>query len=442
MESNNVLILASNFPPYDGGKIGYSIRVFTMSDFLAREGYKVHIAIPARYYADRKPPTLHENIKLHKYFSPFQYFDHSKKLKLPFVLVRKFIFIVKKIVRKFLIDPNRLFSYFIANYLEIIIKRNNIKIVLSSSPPLTVSTFACILKKRLKDEILWIMDVRDISSLHPSLKGKDGKFISKLEKNEINMISNSDFSLVVSVGMKKYIESEYNRFGLDKNTTNKIKIVENGFVKVCECSPQSEIVDFYNKAKNQNRIVIIYAGTGVLYDRGNTTSKNKSLNNLVDLLVSDPILSKKFALIIQGVVKNSEHYFKTINTELMSLSMASVSNVQIRSNMNYADIGVNINIDKDYSPLILGGKIYDYCVSELALLLVFPDNAYSLKDFIQKHDNKPYFANVFDRELIRSVLMDIVDNPDRLKERRFTAEEMAPHLRENQYKVIKNIIDS
>ncbi len=44
--NNKIMLLASNFPPYDGGRIGASIRVHTIAEFLADNGFNVHIVIP------------------------------------------------------------------------------------------------------------------------------------------------------------------------------------------------------------------------------------------------------------------------------------------------------------------------------------------------------------------------------------------------------------
>lgn len=436
--SKNILVLASNFPPYDGGRIGSSIRVYTMADFLARSGYKIHIAIPARYHKDRDSPVLHGNIQVHKYFSLFQYFDHSKNIGIPLLFIRKAISFLKIIIRKVVIDPNRIFSFLIVLYLKRIVKKNRISIAISSSPPLVVSDYALKLKKKFGDDLLWIMDLRDISSLHPSIKARNDKFASKMEKSEAELIEFSDVSFVVSIGMKKHAERILTKY-IMQTGKNKIHIIENGFVDIIPVEPQPEIVEFYQKAREEGRIIIVYAGTGVLNTKEIASSKNKTLNNLVDIMVSDPVLSSKYALIIQGVVKNSENYFNEIETKLMHLKLPPISNEQMRANLKYADIGVNINIDKDYSPLIMGGKIYDYCVSGIALLLVFPKNADSLKDFAEKHTNKPYFADVFNKESIRNILNEIVEYPDKLIGNKFTADEMEPHSRENQYKKILEI---
>ena len=79
-------------------------------------------------------------------------------------------------------------------------------------------------------------------------------------------------------------------------------------------------------------------------------------------MVSDQYLSKRFALIIQGVVNNVNEYFKNNQTELDTLVLGPVDNKQMRANLQLADVGLNVNDDLDYSPIIIAGKICDYCV--------------------------------------------------------------------------------
>jgi hypothetical protein len=332
-----------------------------------------------------------------------------------------------------------LYSYRIKLFCSKIINDNDISILISSSPPLIVFRLAYKLKKQFKEKILWITDLRDLSSLHPTIREKTLILRKRQEKDEIKNINASDICLIVSLGMLKAIKSLLTDYALDYNN-NKFYIIENGYADVDIVKPQTEIELFIKTAKKNNKIVIIYAGTGILNDFNKHTERSKTLNCFVDLLVTDPYLSNKYALIIQGVVKNAGKYFQSAKTDLSYLVLHSVNNKQIRANLALADIWVNVNVDIEYSPQLIGGKVYDYCVSELALILIFPENPYSLKVFAQQNVNKPYFADVFDPESIRKVLMDIADNPEEMNKRRFTKEEMEPHRRENQYKKILEIL--
>jgi len=68
----------------------------------------------------------------------------------------------------------------------------------------------------------------------------------------------------------------------------------------------------------------------------------------------------------------------------------------------------------------MGGKLYDYANAGLALLLIYPDNPYSLKEFSSKHGDKAYFGNVFDPESVKDVLSQIIMEGDSLSKRKFT----------------------
>ena len=430
-----IMLLASNFPPYDGGRIGSSIRVYTMAEFLAKNGYIVHVVIPKRFVKNREEPVFHRNITIHKYFSPFHYYDHSKKLPLFHWVGKCFLSAMKKILQKFFVNIVDLYIPLIVFFCKKIIIKQSISIIISSSPPLYVLSLADLLKKQLKEKIFWISDLRDISFIHPTGKKKSLLLNRNQQKVETKLIGLSDRIFVVSEGMKNILFN--NQVDIYKR---KIMIVENGYSDVEFKEPQREFKNFVEKARLENRIIILYAGTGVLDITNSKLGKNKKLNCFVDLLTNDKYLSEKYALILQGVIKNTDDYFLNLQTKLKYLILPPVNNDVMRANMLLSDIGINLNVDKEYAPLIMGGKVYDYCISGLALILVFPENADSLKDFSRKHDNKPYFADVFDKESIKKVFKDIVDNPDELSKRRFTKKEMEPHSRDNQYKKILKIL--
>ena len=114
--NKSIMLLASNFPPYDGGRIGASIRVHTMAEFLAKKGFNVHVVIPKRYAKNREVPFYHSNITIHKYFSPFQYFDHAKQLPAYLWIIRKMISAAKKISAYFFLNSVELYLPFIVSF--------------------------------------------------------------------------------------------------------------------------------------------------------------------------------------------------------------------------------------------------------------------------------------------------------------------------------------
>ena len=437
----NIMLLAVNFPPYDGGRIGASIRAYTMAEFLAKNGYSVHVVIPKRFAKNREEPDFHKNITIHRYFSPFQYYDHVKKLPLMHWLLKGFFAVNRRILQKIFINPVDIYLPFTFCFCKKIVVKRLITTVISTAPPLSVLTIAEMLKKKYRDQLFWISDMRDISFIHPTGKKKT-LIMHKSQKNlELKLLNLSDRILVVSKGMKKVLITSAEKNNHININENKYLIVENGYSAVGLKEPQIEFKKFVEKAHQANKIVILYAGIGILETFENGFGKNKTLNCFIDILANDPYLSEKYALILQGVIKNTNDYFRNLKTKLCYLILKPVKNEVMRANMPLSDIGINLNVDKEYAPLIMGGKVYDYCVSELALFLIFPDNADSLKDFAKKHNDKPFFANVDDSESIKKVLYDLAENPEELKKRKFTKIEMESHSRENQYKKILKILE-
>ena len=437
----NILLLTYNFPPYDGGRIGSSIRTSTIANFLSSNNCLVNVVIPFRKFKDREV-SYEKNINIYKYFSPFQYYDHvSGNIKLKDKILRKIFNILRKVSRKIFYNPDELYSFFVYLYCLRIIKKNKIDTIITSSPPLTVLSIGYRIKKKLKKKIKWITDIRDLVHIHPALRYKNIKSRAWQMKAEVKYICESDEIYLVSAGMKDALKKYFSDSEW-KEIYKKTEIIENGYAAVKDLSPQNIVKGFVKKATAENKIVLYYAGTGELETEKYKYRNNKTLNCFIDVLVNDKKLADKFSLIIQGTVKNADNYFNNYKdkTNLKYLVIPSVSNDQIRANMKLADIGININVDREYSPLMMGGKIYDYCVSGLALLLLYPKNPVSLVDFAEKHSNKPFFADVEDSESITDILKYIAGNPDIVDLRKFTKEEMIFHSRENQYQKILETI--
>jgi len=440
--TKNLMILAVNYPPYDGGRIGSSIRMYSLSQFFANQGYNVYVVIPRRFSKDRESPESHKNVSMIFYGSLFHYYDHAKNLPFRHKLIKRILSMAKRFAGVLFVNAVDLYSFRHTTLCERLIREKEISTIISSSPPLSVMSLAHKLKMHFGDKLLWIADVRDLSHMHPTGKSKKGYYLSRQEKSEADLIAASDAYLLVSLGMKRALETVFIKHGYGTAILNKGLIIENGFMDVALVKPQPEVLEFSLMARKEKRIILLYAGTGSLATRNNPAGGNKALDRFMSVLSENLEISKKYALILQGVIKNSTNYFSEVKTLLKYLILTPVSNVQMRANMSLADIGININTDVVYAPLIMGGKVYDYCASELALLLVFPDNAYSLQDFSKIHEEKPYFANVFDPESIKKVLEKIADDPDQLQKRKFSKVEMEIHSREYQFKKILGYLEN
>ena len=437
----NIMILVQNFPPYDGGRVGASIRAYTLADFLARSGYRVQVCIPKRKVKHRETPQLHSNIKVSQFFSLTQYYDHAQLsfFNLAHKIGYSFVTKLKGLIQSRL-PLNNIFERYkvwnISNYCSRLIQRNDVNILITSFPPLYAGEAGKRIKKRFGNTLFWIADFRDLAWLHPRMKKTNNRENERQKRIELSFVNQADaFSVVTEGQMKAIVDT-----GADSRG-NKGRIIENGFAERTADKPQEEMARFVEKVRQENRILIMYAGTGRIADPEERLKGSKTLNCLIDPLLQDPELAKRFALVLQGVIQNSDTFFRNVNSELEYLVLPPVSNEQVRAHMRLCDIGISVNVDVGYSQCRMGGKLYDYISAGLALFVLYAEYPYSIKKFSERHKNKPYFADVFDDGSVKSVLREIAGDPRRLEERKFTAAEAEPYRRDNQYMKFVQLIE-
>ena len=123
-----------------------------------------------------------------------------------------------------------------------LIRKENVNIIITSSPPPVVNQIGLSLKKKFKD-LIWIADYRDLWTQHPNQKGL---FPFNLIERfyEKRCIAHSDVILMVSEVLKKKLESRY------KN--RKIITIENGYDFECDLS----------RAKSENKKIMYF---GIIY---------------------------------------------------------------------------------------------------------------------------------------------------------------------------------
>ena len=119
--------------------------------------------------------------------------------------------------------------------------------------------------------------------------------------------------------MKRILEIILVKHGYGNTTQNKGLIIENGFMDVPPVKPQPEMLEFTESARKENRIILLYAGTGTLTSPSESVGKNKALDRFMNVLSGSPELSKRYALALQGVIKNATNYFSEVKTQLKFL---------------------------------------------------------------------------------------------------------------------------
>jgi len=405
----SLLFITSDFPPYDEGRVGHSIRAYTLANFFAENGYKVYLLILAKMVADREAPFMHENIQI---INPVFHEQKSAKGDLT--------------VEEFCVD---------------FMKYHKVPTLLTSSPPLTSHLMALTIKKELKDSIYWISDFRDFIHIHPLTRSKTQEGFQEQKEYETEVMQLADAVITVSTGMVKIARDLHLELGKDFRES-KVEIVENGYIEQEPVAPQKEVVEFINQSKKEGRIVLYYAGTGSVIGLHKFDGVYKDLTFIFDVFQNNPEIAKKYALVIQGKVQVNLDYLKKLKTSLSFRFFDPVPNALMQANLGYADVGLSVNSDEIATPYIMGGKLYDYANAGLALLLIYPDNPYSLKEFSSKHGDKAYFGNVFDPESVKDVLSQIIMEGDLLNKRKFTREEIKPYRRKELYRKFLELIES
>lgn len=408
-KNKSMLFITTDFPPYDEGRIGHSLRAYTLANFFAENGYDVYLVILATLIADREAPYMHPKIQ-----------------------ILNSLFHEQKAVKDDLSVPE-----FCADFMQ----KYAVPNLLTSSPPLTSSLFGLKIKERLGDSIYWISDFRDFIHIHPITRSKTQEGHQEQKSLELQVMQESDSVLNVSTGMTKIAEDLHLEFN-EEIDLDKFEIVENGYIDHESLNAHEDVISFAEKARSEGRIVMYYAGTGSLIGVQQFEGVYKDLTFIFDVFKNNPKIAQNYALIIQGKVQVNLDYLKTLNTKLMFKFFDPVPNAEMQANLKVADIGLSVNSDEIATPYIMGGKLYDYARSELALLLIYPDNPFSLQEFSKRHNDKCFFANVFDPESVKEVLSKIILEKNNLDSRKFTAEEVKPFSRNEQYKKILSLIEA
>ncbi|MFW5720995.1 MAG: hypothetical protein ACOCWW_01265 [Bacteroidota bacterium] len=409
LKAKNILILTRSYPPYDGGNVGHSIRMYYLCNYLAENGYNVFVFFFYNLIEDR---------------------EHPPKNKKVFLLNPSF--------EKRRLDFNS--NTDVLNFCLDIIKKNEISTIISSSPPIDAHLIAQSLKLYLNKKILWICDLRDITSFHPNLRAKTAKQLERQKNHEISAISYSDVITTVSIGAKNTI-IDLHRSSKSSIELNDIFVVENGYIDLEEVPPQSDFENFILSSRKDDRIVLVYAGTGAITgDLSCSVAKNITL--LFEVLSRVPIFRKGFSLVVQGNVKVNPQYLKSLHPELNFCLLPRTDNRQMRANLKLCDMGVIVSTDSILAPIGMAGKLYEYISCNLCLLQIIPGNSTSRMEFAKKHQWKPFIADAHDTHSIIETLHDILRNRTNLDIRRFTNEEIQPYHRYRQYNKIIELIKS
>lgn len=377
MEKKRVLIITYYWPPSGGSGVQ---RWVYFSKYL--EKFDIVPIVLTVHPNKASYPSLDNDlskeiahIEVHKTstFEPLQFYSllttGKRKKGIPFGSIEtKSKSPVKKLGRYarsnlMIPDARTYWNYYAYKAAKDIIKNQNIKTVITTSPPHSTQLIGLRLKKNLK--IKWVADFRDpwttIAYEKYLNRSKKSKF--KNEKYEKEVVTNCDRLIVVSEGMKDEFFQKYN--------TSNIEVIPNGF--------DHAGLPEQNTPTPTEKFKLCYVGNYKISQ--NTNSLWRALQELNDEIEG---FSEKFKLSITGslneTIKNhiENHEIGHLLEEKPFVKHFEAVKIMFKANALLLPIPLAEN-----NKLILTGKIFEYLASQNPILGIGPTDgnaAQVLKD--------------------------------------------------------------
>jgi len=340
----NIMIIAYKFPPMGG--IG-TRRWAKFAKYFARRGYKVHI-LTINYNTIDEINWLHDiednrDIIIHRIKSgyPLWLMNYSNIKAIAFI--QKVInFLLKRTF--FYIDIAQNWAKYMLPEAKKIIQENNIKNIIVTNPPPSVSYFSTYLKIELP-YINLIQDFRDswnddIDYRYPNTI----KFFWQKEKSvymEWFVINHSDYIVNVTEDITQRVINKF------KNYKDKFITIHNGY-------DRDDYPNNLKKIDNQDKIKIIYAG-------GLGLGRIKAIEMIMDILLKldKEKLDKLEINIYTSYDKNRlDNKYVTLFEQKIVNFYSLVSPTEIMKIINKHEYCLSINSQIYY--YAFGTKIFDY----------------------------------------------------------------------------------
>ncbi|MFK8005345.1 MAG: glycosyltransferase family 4 protein [Saprospiraceae bacterium] len=362
-----LLIIAYYWPPSGGAGVQ---RWLKLSKYLCEQGADVHVLTVDEKYASYTQTDkslihdIHPKVKVHKTksFEPINIYARMVgKENVPtagFANVDSSSFkqkIVTSIRSNFFIpDPRKGWKKYALKKAVEIIQKENIKTVITTSPPHSVQLIGLALKKKLG--INWIADFRDpwtdiyyYQLLRHTAYSK--YFDARYEKM---VLENADKIITVSQGCKDSFLSK-----TKKIPTEKIHLIANGF----------DHEDFQNltESKPNNTFTITYTGT--ISDQYEPQIFFDALHDLANQHSNSTL---KFQLIgslspnIKSYINNLAFDFEFIST----VPHNEINQYQKDANLLFLAIP-NVSFAKG----ILTGKLFEYLGTKNQIIAIGPEDS-------------------------------------------------------------------
>lgn len=372
-----ILFLTHYYPPETGGA---SARISGLTKWLAKYGHDVSVI------------TGYPNYPMGEIYPGYE--SSSARYE---VLDGVKVFRAKVIAGSYKSIVVRLLNYFTLFVTSLWIgikKRNNFDIIVASSPPLTIGLLGRLLSKIYK--IPWILDIRDIwpdvgieagiikeYSIVDHISGKLAKFLYR-HSNHITPVTLSKKNKIVGYGVEEA----------------KISVVENGVDS--DIVQNAENIDWRSKYRLDGKFVLTYAGL---------IGKAQGVEYIIE--TADLLRDQKdihFLIVGEGVNKK-DLIERASKLELTNITFIDLQPKEaIPSLLKTSDIGlvplINDNL-KDAIP----SKLLEAWSCKLPVILIAGGEA---KEIITRIEGG-VALNSGDPEIIKNVIIDFIENREKLK---------------------------
>ncbi|NND95362.1 MAG: glycosyltransferase family 4 protein [Flavobacteriales bacterium] len=364
MKGIKVLIIVYYWPPSGGAGVQRWVKLTKyMTQYglipyvlTVHEDYASYMQLDESLCKDISPEV---NIFKTKSFEPINYYSKIVgKKNVPtagFSNVDNTSFVQKAVnaIRSnlFIPDPRRGWNRYAYKKAKEIIRKENIELVITTSPPHSTQLIGLKLKQNLN--VKWIADLRDPWTDIYYYKILGHSFLSRrIDKYfERKVLEKSDKIITVSEGFKDLFIKE------NDSVSGKIKVIPNGF----------DSKDFQHLIKKPNKVfTICYTGT---------ISEQYNLSSFISAIrqVQDDNEGVKVNLQIVGSISKStvdEILSNNLDLELVK----TVPHSEVTQYQKNADLLLLIIPDVQYSAGIIPAKVFEYLASGNHILCLGPSD--------------------------------------------------------------------
>ncbi len=296
--------------------------------------------------------------------------------------------LVQKIARAargnlFIPDPRKGWNKYALAKAKELIKKHNIEVVITTSPPHSTQLIGLELKKSF-NSIFWIADLRDPwTDIYFYDKFYPSKIARKIDSSyEKDVITKSNKVITVSHSIKQILAKRY-------NADSKIEVLANGYD---ETDFNEEL--FHNLKKSKE---IIYTGT---------LTNDYPLDEVINIAKNNP------EIIFRFIGNSPVDFIKTLKNEKLSdrfIFEKTIPHSEITKRMINAGILLLLIPKVPQNEGILTGKLFEYIGSRTPILAIGPTKS-DAKKIIEETNSGFFFNYENSNEINTSTIEKLLSN--------------------------------